>query len=174
MKEIWKSIPGYEGLYQVSNLGRVKSLLRNTTRGKVLSLQNRQNGYFCVCLCKNGVSKRENVHRIVAEAFLPHSDSNNVVNHKDENKHNNKVTNLEWTTQKYNLEYRDGIYKRAKSRSGFKNVLQIQNGRVVGIYHTLHEAARAVNGWPQNIWHCVHSKALTAYGYEWRYANAKS
>lgn len=174
MKEVWKSIPGYEGLYQVSNLGRVKSLPRNTTRGKVLSLQNRQNGYLCVCLCKNGVSKRENVHRIVAEAFLPHSDSNNVVNHKDENKHNNKVTNLEWTTQKYNLEYRDGIYKRAKSRSGFKNVLQIQSGRVVGIYHTLHEAARAVNGWPQNIWHCVHGKALTAYGYEWRYANAKS
>lgn len=156
MKEVWKDIPGYEGLYQVSNLGRVKSLPRNTTRGKVLSLQNQQNGYFCVCLCKNGVSKRENVHRIVAEAFLPHSDSNNVVNHKDENKHNNKVTNLEWTTQKYN------------------NVLQIQSGRVVGIYHTLHEAARAVNGWPQNIWHCVHGKALTAYGYEWRYANAKS
>lgn len=174
MKEAWKDVLGYEGLYQVSNLGRVKSLPRQTTSGKILSTASRQNGYLCVSLCKNGKTHKYNVHRIVAEAFLPKHGRNDVVNHKDENKHNNQVTNLEWITQKENLDYHNGITRRAKTRSGFAFVLQIKDGKIVNSYRTLHEAARAVNGWPQNIWHCVHGKALTAYGYKWRYSNAKS
>ena len=98
-KEIWKSVPGYEGLYEVSNLGRVRSLtivdsIGRTKRGIVLRQKTAKNGYKEVCLHKNGRQKTKKVHRLVAEAFLANNENLPQVNHKDENQGNNLLGNL--------------------------------------------------------------------------------
>ena len=112
--EIWRDIEGYEGLYQVSNEGRVKSLQREILykdgRKKVLEEKILRNfisdlGYYHVMLSKNGVPKRYKVHRLVAKAFIPNPDNLPIINHKDENPKNNVVDNLEWCTQGYNVRY---------------------------------------------------------------------
>ena len=102
MGEIWKDIPGYEGLYQVSNLGNVKSLFRYRRK---LSIQTQPNGYKAVVLYKNGNKKFKLVHRLVAEAFIPNPYKKPAVNHLDENRGNNVVSNLEWVTNKENQNY---------------------------------------------------------------------
>lgn len=123
MQEIWKDIPNYEGFYQVSNLGRVKSLAREIlgkrnrkVKEKILIPSSNMHGYYKVELFKNKIVLRKRIHRLVAEVFLdksnfksmPDEDRNLinidklVVNHKDENKRNNNVDNLEWCTHKYN------------------------------------------------------------------------
>lgn len=104
MQEIWKDIKGYEGKYQVSNYGRVKSLnYRHTGKEKLLKPTLQPDGYLHVSLCKP--LKRFSIHRLVANAFIPNPENLPCVNHKDENKHNNNVCNLEWCTHKYNNEY---------------------------------------------------------------------
>lgn len=111
--EEWRDIKGYEGLYQVSNEGRVK----NSKNGKILKLHRNQRGYFQAGLTKNGVYKMYVVHRLVAQAFLPNTNSLPFINHKDEDKGNNFVfvnddgsidlekSNLEWCTHQYNMMY---------------------------------------------------------------------
>ena len=106
--EIWKDIKDYEGLYQVSNLGRVKSLdriVKDTTKDRTQTLKGREikttdngNGYKLVCLTKNSIRKNKYVHRLVAETFIPNPDNLKEVNHKDLNKNNNSVCNLEWVS----------------------------------------------------------------------------
>lgn len=117
MQEIWKNIKGYEGLYQVSNYGKVRSLDKKvkgsnqygkiffvTKKGKQLKSRIK-NGYCNVHLIKNGVLKEFTIHRLVAEAFIPNPNNLPQVNHKDENKANNYVENLEWCTRSYNCSY---------------------------------------------------------------------
>lgn len=102
MQEIWKDIAGYEGSYQVSNLGRIKSLVRkNVTKEKILNGGNNGDGYIKVSLN----NKLHYVHRLVADAFIPKIEGRNFVNHKDENKSNNNVNNLEWCTNKENINH---------------------------------------------------------------------
>ena len=101
MMEEWKEIPGYEGLYEVSNMGNV----RNVRRNKLLRLSKTNNRYIRVSLCKNGIKTGLTVHRLVTEAFLPNPDNLPEVNHKDEDKTNNRVENLEWCDHKYNMNY---------------------------------------------------------------------
>lgn len=105
MEEVWKDIAGYEGLYQVSNLGRIKSLDRIVKRksqpnlpivGKILNPRKGKNGYAYVSLSKEAKRKTANVHRLVAEAFVEKHEGCNVVNHIDGNKENNICDNLEW------------------------------------------------------------------------------
>lgn len=114
MIEEWRPVEGYEGLYEVSNLGRVRSVDRYVVdslenrrfyKGKVLSPGIRPDGYLFVILSCNGKSKTINVHRIVAQAFIPNFDNLPMVNHKDEDKSNNRVDNLEWCNAKYNNTY---------------------------------------------------------------------
>ena len=106
MKEIWKDIQGYEELYQVSNLGRVKSLnYRKTGKEKTLRLRNHKTGYVYIGLSKNGETKHYRVHRLVAETFISNPNNYLEVNHKDENPSNNRVDNLEWCTHTYNVYY---------------------------------------------------------------------
>ena len=99
MKEIWKEITEYEGLYWVSNLGHVKNKY-----DKILIPEIRS-GYYSVDLCKNGKHKKHRIHRLVAEAFIPNPDNLPQVNHIDENKVNNNVDNLEWCDNTYNTHY---------------------------------------------------------------------
>lgn len=104
MKEIYKNIPGYNGKYQVSNLGNVRSLYHSEPR--ILKQINRDKyGHKNVELYKDGVRKKFLVHRLVAEAFIPNPDNLPCINHKDENPANNEVSNLEWCTNKYNVQY---------------------------------------------------------------------
>ena len=102
MTEIWKNIEGYEGKYQVSNLGRVKSMIGQE---KVLHPKKHRNGHLQIGLHKDKKRKTMYIHRIVAQAFIPNPDNIACVNHKDENPNNNNVDNLEWCTQKYNCNY---------------------------------------------------------------------
>ena len=104
--EIWKDIPGYEGLYKVSNLGRIKSLGNGKTRKEnILRLTKDKYGYLYITLSENGKLKKFKVHRLVAMAFIPNPNNYTQINHKDENRSNNRVENLEWCTQKYNNNY---------------------------------------------------------------------
>lgn len=143
MEEAWKDIQGYEGKYQVSNLGRIKSLDRyvpfgqNASRlrkleGKVLKLQPHQQGYSVVSLSKDSKISQYLVHRLVAEAFIPNPENKEMVNHKDGNKQNNNVTNLEWATRQENEDhaFRTGLKK-------FNDAVHM---------HKMNEAAALVNG----------------------------
>ena len=122
MKEIWKDIEGYEGLYQVSNLGNVKRLRHGDykcvqgyrvfpERLKILSFDKK--GYLQVGLSKNNKQTMRRVHRLVAEAFIPNPNEYPMINHKDENKANNNVNNLEWCDARYNV-----IYSLNRKRTG--------------------------------------------------------
>lgn len=109
-EEIWKDVPGYEGFYQVSNIGRVRSVIHNDKYGRVfggkLLKQNiNELGYCRVHLSMFKKRKMEFVHRIVAMAFLTNENNYDEVNHKDENPSNNCVDNLEWCSHKYNINY---------------------------------------------------------------------
>lgn len=105
MAEIWKSIPGFEGLYAISNMGQIKSLDRPGKPGRMLRHQTNSWGYHRVTLYRDGSRQRLFVHRLVAEAFLPRIDGCNVINHLDFNVNNNAASNLEWTTPKGNTRY---------------------------------------------------------------------
>lgn len=121
-EEIWRSIDGYEGLYEVSNTGLIRSLdrfvgNRNRIKGKILSIRIEKDGYCSVALSKDGKIKRYKIHRLVAQAFIPNPEGLPQVNHKDENKTNNNVDNLEWCTSKYNINYGSRLNKSLLTKS---------------------------------------------------------
>lgn len=125
MIEIWKDIEGYEGLYQVSNFGLVKSLPKLTknnhiSKEKILKPIQNESGYFSVVLYKNKQRKRYKIHRLVAITFLNNTNNYCEVNHKDENKSNNHVNNLEWCSRKYNMTYGNILEKKSNSMKGKK------------------------------------------------------
>ena len=134
--EEWKDIKGYEGIYQVSNLGRIKSLERidnsnHKVKGKILKIIPENRGYSVVNLCKDGKCKTYKVHRLVAIAFLENPDNKPQVNHIDGNKKNNSILNLEWVTAEENINHAwdtglskitdESREKMSNSRKGSKN-----------------------------------------------------
>ena len=132
MEEIWKYIEGYEGLYEVSSYGRVRSLGQFVNhnyggyayrKGRILKPGLGSRGYLSVTLSKNGIQKNYSVHRLVAQAFIENPDNLPQVNHKDEDRTNNNVTNLEWCDAKYNVNYGNRLNKFYDSRikSGYMN-----------------------------------------------------
>lgn len=147
--EEWKDIKGYEGLYQISNLGRVKSLSRKVFNGngyyimneKILKPKKTQVGYLKVRLCRKDIY----IHRLVAESFIPNSNNYPEVNHKDESKTNNRVDNLEWCTHKYNLsygsrkDYRKHFCKEYNIKTKGKKVICLNTNEV---FISIREAAR--------------------------------
>lgn len=147
MQEIWADIRGYEGLYQVSNLGRVKSLERVTIskNGKRYTCQElclrfgNIKGYKFVVLRKDCKSHQVLVHRLVAQAFIPNPDNLPEVNHKDENPSNNCVENLEWCTHKYNSNYGTAKIRmvESKKRNGTLNGWTLSEERKIQISKSL-------------------------------------
>ena len=174
--EKWKHIEGYEGLYEVSNYGKVRSLDR-IVKGR-WGKQNRQkknlvpvkdkDGYLIITLCKDGKQKTAKIHRLVAQTFIPNINKLPCINHKDENKQNNQINNLEWCTFKYNTNYGTGIKKRIEKTS--KPVLQYDlNGNFIAKYKSVSEAHRKTN--ISHIYDCCNKRLKTCGGYIWRYEN---
>lgn len=178
MEEIWKDIPGYEGLYQVSNKGNVRSLNwgnRGFVRNLYLKKHNR--GYRHVELAKNGKRKAFTVHRLVATAFIPNPNNYQTINHIDEDKTNNTVENLEWCTMSQNMRHTIGLHSekyhimgKPFSRKG-KVVQMSKSGEVLRVWDNLVSIRHAsgLNDW--SIGECCRGKRKTAYGYIWQFAS---
>lgn len=179
MEEIWKDIEGYEGLYQVSNLGRVRSLDRMTAPrkdngasypilGTILRTNQRKDGYMSVTFWKDSKAHSQLIHKLVANAFIPNPDNLPVVNHKDEDKTNNRVDNLEWCSQQYNLNYKDINY-RSKEKRRKKVVQMTLDGKVVATFNGAREASR-ITGFSQgNISSVCRGEKPQMYGFLWKY-----
>lgn len=166
MEEIWKDVVGFEGLYQVSNLGNVRS------ERKVLKPLKRRHGYLSVFLYdRKGDYKQVSIHRLVAEAFIPNPNGYAEVNHKDECKTNNVATNLEWCTHKQNSSHGtrgERIGKANKNGKRSKPVVAIDMfGNVAFEFPSIQEANR--NGFDASAV-CISAKTGAARcGYLWRY-----
>lgn len=178
--EIWKPIKGYEGLYEVSNTGKVKSLEKRARFGRgyrtfperELKLSEDKDGYYKVNLSKQGKKKRFFVHRLVATAFIGNPEELPVVNHKDGNKKNNFVSNLEWTTRSENdlHAFRTGLRKPTDGGTS-KKVIQvdIHTGKVIQEYKSISEAARKNKVSITSISDCANGKQNQAHGYKWEF-----
>jgi len=170
--EVWKVIKGYEGLYQVSDLGRVKSLKFGKER--ILAGVKDKDGYLRVGLCYGGKERMFFVHRLVAEAFIPNPDNLPQVNHRDECKTNNIVTNLEYCDANYNTNYGTRNERAAKARINHptksKSVYQYTpDGSLVGLYPSVSEAKRRTGYDQAYVSACCRGEHKTAYGYLWSY-----
>ena len=176
--ELWKDVKDYEGLYQVSTLGRVRSLdkyidakNRNVDkvlrRGKILKPAYNKCGYLRVSLYKNGKRTSFYVHRLVAKAFIPNPDNLPLVNHKDEVKDNNYPYNLEWCTDEYNQHYGTAIKRRAEKHS--KKVYQYDlKGNLIKEWSNAYEVGR--NGFTRShVAKCCLGKQKTHKGFIWSY-----
>ena len=174
MKEVWKDIPGYENLYQVSNKGRIKSLYNYKRNGTDILIPRLKKGYYTIGLRKSGKRKWIGIHRLVAMAFIPNENNYKCVNHKDENPINNVVSNLEWCTHKYNNCYGTRI-ERVKEKVS-KPVLKYDlKGNFIKEYKSLMEAYRDSNiKSASNITMCCYGKYKQAGGYVWRYKGVVS
>lgn len=160
MSEIWKDIKDYEGLYQVSNNGRIKSLnYRRTGKEKILSPKTNPSGYLYINLCKNGITKSYRVHRLVAETYISNPENLPEVNHKDEVKSNNTVKNLEWCTHLYNANYGTRIEKRQK------RVFCVELNKT---FKGMRDAERELGIDNTSISRCCLDKQERAGGYHWR------
>ena len=140
--EIWKDVAGFEGFYKISNKGNVYSVARKDTigrkcGGRTLTPRNAGDGYLKVGLYKNGKTKGEYIHRLVAEAFIPNPNNYPEVNHKDEVKTNNYVENLEWCTSKYNSNHGTRIERLSKK----VRAVNIKTGDVL-IFNSTMEAGQ--------------------------------
>ena len=154
-----KDVVGYEGLYAVTSCGKVYSYKSK----KFLKPLSDKDGYLCIKLYKNGKYKNYKIHRLVAQAYIPNNENLPQVNHKDENKANNCVNNLEWCDAKYNSNYGTIIDRRKKP------ILQYDlDGNFIREWPSATDVGKEVR---VNIVHCLSGKQKTAYGYIWKYKN---
>lgn len=198
MEEIWKDIKGYEGLYQVSNLGRVRSLnYRRTGVTIILPPKKINTGYYRITLCKNGKKKRFFLHRLVAIAFVPNPNNYPIVNHKDRNPLNCAADNLEWCTVSYNLSYDSAYERRVTTRRANGNyaitnetrekmrdaklgihtansmkVSQFtKSGEHIATFESMRDASLKTGVCHSSITQVCKGERKTAGGYIWRYAS---
>ena len=179
MKEIWKDIPEYEGKYQVSNIGNIRSLYFHRTAGKICELkqQTTHDGYKRVPLSLHGNKKCMAVHVLVANAFIPNPDNKPQVNHIDGNKENNTVQNLEWVTGKENIHHAisTGLrqarknYKKGSDHHCSKPVCQYKfDGSFVKKWDCISDAARHFDCSPSTIINCCMGRIKSCKGFMWR------
>lgn len=169
-EEFWKDIRGYEG-YQVSNFGRVRSADRidrygRSYTGKILEPCTDNLGYVHITLHNNGKRKTVRVHRLVAEAFIENSHNYKFVNHKDENKQNNVVDNLEWCSAKYNCNYGNRM-SRIKDKLNFGVIQLTKDGKEIRRWNSIKEATDTLK--IRNISQVCQGKRNQAGGYLWEY-----
>lgn len=188
--EIWKDIEGYEGLYQVSNWGRVKSL--KFGKEKILKPQTDINNYLRLYLFKDGKGKSFSVHRLVASAFVPNPQNYPIINHIDENKQNNNFLNLEWCNYHYNNTYNNIHIKRGEKlkekykgknnpfygkhhtdeskRKFSKPIIQCTlDGEFIKEWDSITQVKKELNIQSSNICYCCNGKRKTCGGYKWVY-----
>lgn len=174
MKENWKDIKGYEGLYQVSNLGRIKSLeFRNHKYNfqKEKILKPNKSGtckYLAITLSKNKKRKRYLIHRLVAETFISNPYNFAQINHKDENKQNNCENNLEWCTRNYNMNYGTQIERAHKKQRKKINQYDL-NGNFIKQWDSIADIIKELKD--TNVYKCCVGKYKQSKGYIWKYAN---
>jgi hypothetical protein len=174
--ETWKPIQGYEGLYEVSNQGRVRGVKRTvikkngvpfTAKECILTLHKTKKGYLIADLWKDNKEKRLYVHRLVAMAFIPNPYGYKEVNHKDENKENNTIDNLEWSSRLENVRHGTGIKRGGISRS--KKVYQYdKDGNFIKEWASTR--ACEIEGYDHtSVSDCCRGKIKTHHGYKWSY-----
>ena len=177
MTEIWLPIEGYENLYEVSNLGRVRRLesvvnckagSKRKFPGKILKPRVVQ-GYLRVNLCKNGIRRSYYIHRLVSTAFIPNPENLPQVNHLSEDKLNNSVENLEWCTAKENINY--GTRNKRASEKHKKAVLCVELNQ---IFPSLSEAAEQLGLTKTNLSCVLTGRNKTAGGYHWEFVETKT
>ena len=166
--ETWKPIAGYEGLYEVSDLGRIKSLKYG--KEKIMKPQKINNGYLLVELYKDGHKKQKYVHRLVADAFIQNPNNLETVNHKDEVKTNNAASNLEWMTKRDNNNYGTRNKRITESLSKQVQMFDKSTGELLVTFPSTNEADRVTGINKGNISKCCLGKYKSSGGYIWRYA----
>lgn len=170
--EVWKDIKGYEGLYQVSNYGRVKSLQRDEKFCKrpetILKPFVCGSGYQEIILHSRRARKPLLIHRLVAEAFIPNHDGKKEVNHKNGNKLDNSVDNLEWATPSENQIHSRRILKNNCSKK--RAIVCVETGEM---FESIKEGADKYGLQLSNIWKCCNEKQVTTGGYHWKYKEAE-
>lgn len=189
MQEYWKSIEGYEEKYEISNLGRIRSLIDKNGKKRELVLRPRisKNGYLYLNLWTGSQGKPRKVHRLVAEAFCYKPDDAECVNHKNGVKTDNRAENLEWCTYSYNAKHsfetglrqptkgeKDGMYGvHGKDHPSSKPVLQFTlGGEFLKEWENPIEAGKALNVCGASIQRCARGDRKTAFGYKWKYKEA--
>lgn len=169
MEEIWKDIDGYEGKYQVSSLGRIKSASwHNGATERLLKLRLDRRGYPTCFLYKDGQRKQLSVHRVVANTFIPNPHNKPQVNHINGEKSDNRVKNLEWCTNRENQDH--------ASDSDLKHTVKVlqldMNGNLVKEWSSMAKAANALRVTRASIFSCCTGKAKSCKNYIWKYKGA--
>lgn len=179
MKEIWRDIKGFEGIFRVSNYGRIMGYPRISKDNRylpprILKGSLYSNGYLVVKLRFDGLLKRVAIHRLVAETFIHNPNGLPIINHKDENKLNNRADNLEWCTQQYNNNYGTAVQRRTESfvKNNSKAVRQYSlSGELIKEYRSIADAARASGACMSEISSCcnLRDNVISANGFQWRF-----
>ena len=188
-EEVWKDIKGYENLYQVSNLGRIKSLGRRSinknghiyySKEKILKSTLTSHKYKVIGLYKNRKSKQAYIHRLIAEYFIPNPENKPHINHKNGIRHDNRIENLEWVTCYENNKHMKEVLKTAyifppkygKDNPKSRRILQFtKEGKFIKSYETLTEAERCTGAHHPNISKVALGKRNFAGGFVWKYAD---
>jgi len=164
MEEVWKDIPNYEGIYKISNLGRIMN-----SKNRILTTKTTGN-YNHIILCKNGSRKNFTIHKLVAMAFIPNPNNYSCINHINENSRDNRVDNLEWCTQTYNINY-GARTKKVIEKQSIKISQYDLDGNYIRDWNCINDAIREYNNY--HIVNVLKGNRKKASGYIWKYKEGK-